>query len=210
MPSRFEVVSDHDEAVWNGCSVHAVFCDSMSSLFLQKVAVDGHFGHGVADDENVSWPKAIILLQAIVEDLEAENIDNSEDQQSGYAFFDERCFREGGHVFSELQVDEGVGRDGEQGDKTSDNSVAWNADCVWTAFTSETSISREIDTEQNENGDNIQCECDLGNAECRSAWMSHNADDDLDCAFECRCPEENPCGVDDGECDDTTQEVDNS
>ena len=33
----------------------------------------------------------------MVEELEAEDIDDGEDQQPGQAFFDERCFRGGGH-----------------------------------------------------------------------------------------------------------------
>ena len=73
-------MANHDETIRNGCPVHTVLCDGMASLFLQQVAVDGHFGHGMADDENICWPKAIILLQAIVEQLEAEDIDDGEDQ----------------------------------------------------------------------------------------------------------------------------------
>ena len=97
----------------------------------------------------------------------------------------------------ELKVDERVGRDGQQGDQAGYEGIAWNTDEVWTAFSGEASIGREIDAEENEYGDNIQSESDLGNTEGRSSWMSHDAGDDLDGAFECWSPEKNPCRVDD-------------
>ena len=61
----------------------------MTGPFLQQVAVDGHFRHGMADDEDISWPQAVVLLQTIIEQFETENIDNGEDQQAYQTFFDE-------------------------------------------------------------------------------------------------------------------------
>ena len=99
----------------------------------------------------------------------------------------------------ELKVDERVGRDGQQGDQAGDEGIAWNADEVRTAFSGEASIGSEIDAEQNDNGDDIEGEYDLCDAEGRPAGMSYDAGDDLDGAFECRCAEENPCSVNDDE-----------
>ena len=72
-------MSNHNKAVWNGCPVHAVFCDGITVFFFQQIAVNGHFGHGMPDDEEVCWPQAIVLLQAMIEELEAEDIDNGEE-----------------------------------------------------------------------------------------------------------------------------------
>ena len=93
----------------------------------------------------------------------------------------------------ELEVDERVGRCGQQGDQTGDESISWNTDEVWTAFSGEASIGGEIHAEQNDNGNDVEGEYDLCDTECRPAWMCQDAGDDLDGAFECRCPEENPC-----------------
>ena len=51
----------------------------------------------MADDQNVRRPKAIVLFQTMIEQLEAEDVDNDEDQQPDKASFDECCFRGGGH-----------------------------------------------------------------------------------------------------------------
>jgi hypothetical protein len=32
----------------------------------------------MSDDQDVCWPKAIVLFQTIIEELEAEDIDNGE------------------------------------------------------------------------------------------------------------------------------------
>ena len=78
-----DIVANHDETVWNGCSVHAVFCDCMAGLLLQQVAVDGHLGHGMADDEDFRRPQAVVLFQTIVEQLETEDVGDDEDQKPG-------------------------------------------------------------------------------------------------------------------------------
>ncbi len=59
----------------------------MTRLFLQQVAVNGHFGHGMADDQDVRWPKAIVLLQTMIEQFETEDVDKGEEQQPCQAFF---------------------------------------------------------------------------------------------------------------------------
>jgi hypothetical protein len=43
----------------------------------------------MADDQDVRRPKAIVLLQTMIEQLEAEDVDNDEDQQPDKTFFDE-------------------------------------------------------------------------------------------------------------------------
>ena len=108
-----------------------------------------------------------------------------------------------------LEVDEGIGGDGEKGDEAGEKCIARNADGIRAAFSCEASIGSEIDAEQNQYGDNIQGESDLCDAEGRPARMSHDAGDDLESAFEGRRPEENPGRIDDGECQEATQEIDN-
>ena len=110
---------------------------------------------------------------------------------------------------SELEIDEGIGGNGEKSDEAGEQGIARNADGVRAAFTCDATIGCEIDAEKNQYGDNVQGESDLCDAEGRTARMSHDASDDLDGAFEGRCPEENPCRVDDGECHEATQEIDN-
>ncbi len=99
----------------------------------------------------------------------------------------------------ELEVDERVGRNGQQGDQAGNEGIAWNADEIRTTFSGEAFIDSEIDAEKNDNGDDVEGEYDLRDAEGRPAWMSHDAGDDLDGAFECRSPEENPCRIYDDE-----------
>ena len=99
----------------------------------------------------------------------------------------------------ELKVNEGVGGDSQQGDQAGDEGIAGNADGVRTAFSREAAINSKINAEENDDGDDVKSECDLSDAECRASGMGYNASDDLDGAFECRCPEENPCGIDDNE-----------
>ena len=110
---------------------------------------------------------------------------------------------------SELQVDEGSGGDSQQGDEAGDQGVACDTDGVRAAFFCKAVVGREINAEQNQYGDNVQGESDLCDAEGRTARMSHDADDDLDGAFEGRSPEEYPRRIDDGECHDAAQEIDN-
>lgn len=105
---------------------------------------------------------------------------------------------------SELEVDEGIGGDGEKGDEAGEKGIARNADGIRAAFSCEASIGREIDAEENEYGDNVQGESDLCDTEGRPSWMSYDAGDDLYGTFEGWCPEENPCHIDDGECHEAT------
>ena len=100
---------------------------------------------------------------------------------------------------SELEVDEGAGRDGQQGDQAGDEGIAWNADGIRATFSCEAAIGGEINPKQNNDGEDVQGECNLRNTEGWSGRMCRDADDDLECAFEGRCPKENPCRVDDDE-----------
>ena len=43
----------------------------------------------MADDQDVCWPKTVVLLQSMVEQLEAEDVDDGEDNQADQAFLDE-------------------------------------------------------------------------------------------------------------------------
>ena len=43
----------------------------------------------MSDDQNVRRPKTIILLQTMIEQFKAEDVDNDEDQQPCKAFFNE-------------------------------------------------------------------------------------------------------------------------
>ncbi len=101
--------------------------------------------------------------------------------------------------FLELEVDEGVGGDGQQGDQTGNEDIAWNADGIRATFSCEAAIGGEINPKQNNDGEDVQGECNLRNTEGWSGRMCRDADDDLECAFEGRCPKENPCRVDDDE-----------
>ena len=47
----------------------------------------------------------------------------------------------------ELEIDERVGGDGEQGNQADDEGIAWNTDEIRTACSGEASIGREIDAE---------------------------------------------------------------
>ena len=55
----------------------------------------------------------------------------------------------------ELEVDEGIGGDGEKGDQAGEQGIARNADGVRATFSCNAAIGRKIDAEQNQYGYNI-------------------------------------------------------
>ena len=56
---------------------------------------------------------------------------------------------------SELKRDKGTGGSGEQCDEAGDDGIAWNPDGVWTAFSCETAVGGEINTEKNDDSNEI-------------------------------------------------------
>ena len=91
----------------------------------------------------------------MIEELEAEDVDDDENQQPYQALFDEGCFRRGGHGKLELKINKGIGGYGEKRDEAGDKGIARNADGIWTAFACETEIGGEINSEQNDDGGDI-------------------------------------------------------